>query len=201
MRISWFQYGVFFCLAAGSPHAAAACGWWGDGEVNRDAIAIDVGGMPSIPPGVEATKIPGERGYGVAVFQPRRAIPYLRATQGQPAERIDQLKDFGFVTVIDLGPPLETARRHEAETEATGMRYINIPVVGDIPTDRQIQIFSTVIGTASNRPLVVYSPKTTLLGNMWALHRLHQGALHGTALGEGAMFGVSRNLEEILTRP
>ena len=199
MRMTVFQYVAALCLVTAFPGSAFACGWWGDGEMNRDENAIDVGidGVSSIPVGVQAAKIPGEKGYGIAVFQSNRAVPYLRATDGRQIAGIEQLRKVGFVTVIDLGTPAATARRHKAETELLGMHYVNIPVAG-IPTEEKVELFSRTVSDSANRPVVVYGPKISLLGDMWVLHRLGQGALRGTALGEGLVFGVSRNLEETL---
>jgi hypothetical protein len=187
-------------LAAALPEYAVACGWWGDGEMSRHGESIDVSakGSATIPGGDQAAKIPGEEGYGIALFQPERAVPYLRAVQGRPVNTIKQLKDSGFSAVIDLGTQSSTAKLHRIESESVGIRYISIPISGSLPSKAQVALFSATVDTASHRPLVVYAPDITLLGDMWVLHRLNQGALHGTAIGEGLEFGISEELKTAL---
>lgn len=204
LRTLALRYVSALCLFMTFAGPALACGWWGDGEMNReDDAAVDgVGGESDadpIPAGVQAARLPNEAGYGIAVFRPDMAVPYLRATNGLRIARIGQLKEAGFVAIIDLGTPA-AAGLHRAETGALGMRYVSIPATGGMPTAEQVELFSNTIEDPANRPLVVYAPESSLLGNMWVLHRLGQGAYRGTALGEGLIFGVSRELEESLAK-
>lgn len=203
LRLTAFRYASALCLVTTIAGPASACGWWGDGEMSQEGNAAvdDVGGEPDagpIPAGVEAARLPGKAGYGIAVFRPDMAVPYLRATNGQRITGIEQLKEAGFVAVIDLGTPAATARLHRVETEALGMHYVNIPATGGIPAAERVALFAGTIDDPANRPLVVYAPESSLLGNMWVLHRLAQGAPLGTALGEGLAFGISREIEESL---
>jgi len=203
MRMKALGYMSAFCLFVFFPGSASACGWWGDGEMSQkdDAVIDDLSGEPDagpIPAGVLATRLPGNAGYGIAVFRPDMAVPYLRATNGRKFTKIGQLKEVGFIAVVDLGTPATTTRLHRTETETLGMRYVSIPAIGGMPTVEQVELFSKTIGDSANRPLVIYAPESSLLGNMWVLHRLAQGAPRGTALGEGLAFGTSRELEEYL---
>ena len=201
-----FLHVAALCLVTAFSGPAVACGWWGDGEMNQedDATAAGADGKPledsatsPIPAGLQATRVPGKTGYGIAVFRPDLAVPYLRATNGRKIARIGELKAAGFAAVIDLGAAA-TARPHKAESEALGMRYVSIPTAGAMPTEQQVALFSMTIGESANRPLVVFSPESSQLGDIWVLHRLGQGAPLGTAFGEGLAFGVSRELEESL---
>ena len=78
------------------------------------------------------------------------------------------------------------------------MRYVSIPVPDGMPTPEQVEFFTGTIGDSANRPLVVFAPESDLLGNMWVLHRMGQGALRSTAFGEGMAFGTSAELEAYL---
>lgn len=192
-----FLHLAALCMVTVFSGPALACGWWGDGEMNQGDDADTSGAVP-IPAGLQAARVPGETGYGAAIFRPDLAVPYLRATEGRKIARIGDLKAAGFAAVIDLGTPAATARLHRVETEASGMRYVSIPVAGGIPAAEQVALFSATLAEPANRPLLVYAPELAQLGDMWALHRLGQGAPHGTALGEGLAFGVSPELEESL---
>jgi hypothetical protein len=201
MRITVFPCAALLCLAAVFSGPASACGWWGDGEIGRvddDTPVIGETGAPAIPAGRRAARLPGEEGYGIAVFRPDMAVPYLRATGGRRLARIGELKAAGFVAVIDLGTRAAVAGLHQAESEAVGMRYVNIPIAGAMPAAGEVALFSSFVGDPGNRPLLVYAPESGLLGTMWVLHRLGQGAPRGTAFGEGQAFGVSPQLEAFL---
>lgn len=182
--------------------SAIACGWWGDGEASSgadDAVVIGADGKPiGQSEKFKGMKLPGEMGYGIAISAPDKAVPYLRATFGQPVNRIDELKDFGFHAVIDLATPEKTAKLHRAETEALGMGYFNLPIDGDIPEQRQVDLYSEIILKAGNRPLLVYAPKASLLGLMWTSYRLDQGVPAEFAIQEGRAFGLTGEQEKKL---
>jgi len=133
-----------------------ACGWWGDGEMNRDngpafTPLTDASGRALTSH--ELSKLPGRMGYGIVVPEPGRAVPYLEATYGRRINRIGEFKSLGYETVIDLGTPAETARLHRAETEAADMQYFNIPIKGDMPNREQMDRFGRLIIEQSKRHL------------------------------------------------
>ncbi|MES9991618.1 MAG: hypothetical protein ABW098_06655 [Candidatus Thiodiazotropha sp.] len=183
------------------PGHVIACGWWGDGEVNRDDSVI-----PTTPDGKalphilshDLSKLPGRMGYGIAIPDPGRAIPYLQATMGRPLNRIGELNAFGFKTVIDLGTAEKSARKHQLETEALGMRYISIPVDGNLPSREQVEDFTQHVVDASHGMLLVYAPRAELLGTMWAAYRMNLGAPTGFAVNEGRGLGMKPDQEVAL---
>ncbi len=184
---------ILFFAPLGPAHA---CGWWGDGEMNRDedpAIASVTSETGRQLSDREASKLPGRMGYGLAVPDPGHAIPYLRATYGRRINRIGELESLGYKTVIDLGTPSETARFHRAETEALGMRYVNIPIEGSLPTREQTERFSRLIVDSGRYPLLVYAPTAELLGAMWASYRIgYLGAPRAFAIEEGRSMGMTQ---------
>ncbi|MCU7882483.1 MAG: hypothetical protein KZQ60_19635, partial [Candidatus Thiodiazotropha sp. (ex Lucinoma aequizonata)] len=111
-------------------------------------------------------------GYGIAIPDPGKAVPYLQATGGRPLNRIAELKIFEFETVIDLGTPEKAGRLHQLETEAVGMRYIHILVDGVVPSQDQVNDFTqrnysdehpiTVSPGANQRGEALLSPLPTL---------------------------------------
>lgn len=182
---------MLYLVVTASPRPANPCGWWGDGEVDLTGREITYGapvvgkGASPLSSDSPLTEVPGGAGHGIAVFRPDHAVPYMRVADGRNLSRIDQLKAAGFVFVIDLGAPSAT---HRTETEEAGMNYLSIPVEGETPSAEQVRRFSAAVDDPIHRPLVVFAPTVELLGTMWTLHRLGQGALHGTAVGEGRAF-------------
>jgi len=191
------------CFFTVPPQSALACGWWGDGEVSRhnDIVLTAPNGI-SVPQALslKTSKLPGRMGYGIAIPDPGRAIPYLQATQGRNINRIAELHAFGFKTVIDLGTPEKTAQLHRSETEALGMRYISIPVSGDVPSKEQVNDFSQHVVDASSDMLLVYASSSELLGTMWAAYRINIGAPVEFAINQGRKLGMGAEQEVVLRK-
>lgn len=124
-----------------------------------------------------------------------RAVPYLVATHGQPLVRIQDLKIFGFRSVIDLGTQASESHPHRNETEAAGMQYFNIPFDGNIPNQTQIDLFNQIVINASNGPLLVYAPRASLTAVMWASYRIHLGSSLEFAFSEGRTMGLIKEQE------
>ena len=176
---------------------ACACGWWGDGEMslNDDVLRTQDGLPVETTLSLSTIKLPGKMGYGIAVSEPGQAIPYLLATSGQPVYRIADFKIFDFRSVIDLGTPETTAQLHRSETEAAKLQYFNIPVTGNMPNQKQTDIFNNIIVNTHNRPLLVYAPRTELLGVMWVLYRLNLGSPLEFSIKEGRSLGLTKEQE------
>ncbi|MEE8393264.1 MAG: hypothetical protein V3R66_02885 [Rhodospirillales bacterium] len=173
--VTFFLAALIFSVVA-APHAVQACGWWGDGEMSQEdeAVEVDADGDPigedSAALGLReglVSKVPFERGYGMAVMSRDRAVPYLDAVGGRKIKRISQLHEAGFAAVVDVGTPPGVARLHRAETEAMGMLYFSIPVAGSGPTPDQMELFKRITEEAANLPLVVYSARADLVSEMW----------------------------------
>lgn len=202
-KLRYISITSLLCLFTGLPQSVLACGWWGDGEVSRhnDIVLTAPDGI-SVPQTltIKTSKLPGRMGYGIAIPDPGRAIPYLQATHGRQINRIAELKAFGFEAVIDLGTPEKTAQLHRSETEALGMRYINIPVNGAVPSKEQVNDFSQHVVDASSDMLLVYAPSSELLGTMWAAYRINIGAPVEFAINQGRKLGMGAEQEVVLRK-
>ncbi len=201
-RLNPFSVTALFLFAILST-SVEGCGWWGDGEVNRQDDLAPIGPDGRVVSQTltnETSKLPGRMGYGIAMPDPGRAIPYLQATLGLPINRIGDLKIFGFEAVIDLGTPEKAARLHRSETEALGMHYINIPIEGSVPGQKQVDLFSQSVVDASSDMLLVYAPSSALLGTMWAAYRINLGAPLEFAIRQGKELGMETEQEAILRR-
>ncbi len=175
-----------------------ACGWWGDGEMTRhsqEILSSPNGNPVSTRLNLQTAKLPGRKGYGIAVIGPGQAVPYLQATYGRPLNRISELKTFGFNTVIDLGPSQETARKHEAETRTAGMLYFTIQVNGNTPTSEQVTEFNQIVSNTKNGSVLVYAPQAASLGAMWAFHRFSLGGPIAFSISQGRLLGLTSKQE------
>jgi len=191
--------------------SAVACGWWGDGEsdevetidIGKDGkpvsqsemqtlgVAAPTGGSPLVLDRRQSLVVPSPRsGFGIVVQWDGTAIPYREAVGGKPLYAIQQLRQAGFLTVIDLGTSAKVATLHRQETEALGMTYYSIPLTGAAPGFQQISRFSQIVSVKKNRPTLVFGASATLLGEMWVAYRLHMGASKQQAIHDGLRLGV-----------
>lgn len=204
MSRAWLalSFGAALMLSAALPQAVSACGWWGDGEVARDLMQppeLDLSGLTleqSI--NLQSAKLPGEMGYGIALPDPGKAIPYLLTTNGRPVNKIGELVDYGYKAVIDIGTPEEEAANHRAETESVGMAYYNIPFDGELPSQDDVILFREFVLSSSDGPLLVYAPEASLLGFMWAGYRLSFNTPLSYALSEGRDLGLTDAQADVL---
>ncbi len=198
---------------------ASACGWWGDGESDEvDAIIIGPDGLPVSPivtsampvwnndddtPFSKAMEVPAPRsGYGIVVRPDGSAVPYLKAIPGQNVYSIQQLRKAGFLGVIDLGTPQDVAVLHRQETETLGMQYFNIPLTDDVPGKEHVTSFDNILSVQENLPILVFSASADLLGELWVLYRMNEGASMEDALSEGRAFGLSENdIQNLIKQP
>ena len=189
---------IVFLIIVVMADPARACGWWGDSEMSsrRETATVTPDGRPvEHSLSIENMKLPGRMGYGIAVPEPGRAVPYLLATFGQPLTRINELKIFGFRSVIDLATPASTAKHHRAETQAVGMKYFNIPIEGDIPNKEQTDLFIKALLTPDNTPLLVYARDADIIAAMWVSYRIKMGSPLSFALNEGRALGLAGEQE------
>ena len=87
---------------------------------------------------------PGRRGSGAAGAQPQRG-------------GLKKLSELGIKTVINLRGASDDTRKEQAEAEASGMRYFNIPMSGlGRPSDEQMERALAVIDAKENWPVFVH---------------------------------------------
>src|SRR5262245_35475361 len=70
---------------------------------------------------------------------------------------LKKLSELGIKTVINLRGASDDTRKEQAEAEASGMRYFNIPMSAlGRPTDEQVERALTVIDGRENWPVFVH---------------------------------------------
>ncbi len=67
-----------------------------------------------------------------------------------------RLHAMGVRTVIDLRIAPRTVRKEKAEAERLGLKWINLPMSGDPPTDAQVDALLGALRTARNSPVYVH---------------------------------------------
>jgi len=77
---------------------------------------------------------------------------------GQPAAGgVARLKELGIRTIVNLRYERELVDAEQAEAEAAGIRYVNVPIVGlNRPTEAQVALILGLIDEPANRPVFVH---------------------------------------------
>ncbi|MFO1098253.1 MAG: sulfur transferase domain-containing protein [Xanthobacteraceae bacterium] len=113
---------------------------------------------------------------------------------------IPVLKALGFATIVDLRSPAEGAGAEQQAAAAAGLRYVNIPVTGGVPTDAQVAEFARIVEDPNNAPLLVHCASANRVGAMWTLYRVRQGIPLAIALEEGRTAGLRPDREAELRK-
>ena len=183
------------------PLGAGACGWWGDGEMNREQLIPGViSGGRQIPLFLDRDSIilPGRLGYGMAITEPGQAQPYLQSTYGRPISGIEDLGGYGFRAMIDLGPLAGRKSQEYPEGLPRQMHYYHVPVESLIPKQIQIAGFRDLLLDADNLPAFVVAPAAEVLAVMWAAYRLEFGTPLSYAIAEARPMGLRPEQESAL---
>jgi len=114
-------------------------------------------------------------------------------TGGQPrVEHFARLKADGVKAVLNLRQPTE----HRAEEEqqavaAAGLKYFNIPVNYQNPSDADVDQFLKITDDPANRPMFIHCTAAIRVGAFWAIRRvLRDGMTIDAALEEAKKVGL-----------
>lgn len=128
--------------------------------------------------------------FGVELKTPRPGL----FTAGQPAASDWRaIKAHGIGTVINLRTEKELAGRDEAaEVQATGMRYVSIPVAGaDGITDANARLLLDALN-AANGPVLVHCASGNRVGGLLAvMEAKFEGLTEEQALDFGRKAGMT----------
>ena len=130
-----------------------------------------------------------------------QSVPDIRAflkvtpdfcTGGQPRpEHFAMLKADGVKAVLNLRQPSEHRAEEEQEAvKAAGLKYFNIPVNFQQPTDASVDEFLKITDDAANRPMFIHCTAAIRVGAYWMIRRvLRDGMTYDAALEEARKIG------------
>ena len=126
-------------------------------------------------------------------------------TGGQPRpEHFARLKGDGVKAVLNLRQPSEhRADEERAAVAEAGLKYFNIPVNFQSPTDASVDEFLRITDDPANRPMFIHCTAAVRVGAFWAIRRaLRDGVSVEAALEEGRKVGMKEapHLEEFARR-
>jgi tyrosine-protein phosphatase SIW14 len=107
---------------------------------------------------------------------------------------VKKLSELGIKTVINLRGASEDTRKEQAEAEASGMRYFNIPMSGlGRPTDEQVERALAIIDARENWPVFVHCQHgADRTGVIIAVYRIsHEQWTVEQAIAEAKRFGLA----------
>lgn len=126
-------------------------------------------------------------------------------TGGQPRpQHFAKLKAEGVKAVLNLRQPSEhRADEERAAVEEAGLKYFNVPVAFQSPTEASVDEFLRITDDPSNRPMFIHCTAAVRVGAFWAIRRaLRDGISVEAALEEGRKVGMKEapHLEEFARR-
>ncbi len=107
----------------------------------------------------------------------------------------EELKDNGFVTILDLRTPQEGTADEKIRVEKIGMKYVNIPIYGGSISDKQIKQFTEIIDK-SEKPLLVHCGSGNRVGALLSLYNIKKGVPNNIAYKIGRASGMSLSMED-----
>jgi uncharacterized protein (TIGR01244 family) len=114
-------------------------------------------------------------------------------TGGQPRpEHFSMLKADGVKAVLNLRQPGEHRAEEEQEAvKAAGLKYFNIPVNYQQPSDAAVDEFLKITDDAGNRPMFIHCTAAIRVGAFWMIRRvLRDGLSYEAALEEARKIGL-----------
>jgi uncharacterized protein (TIGR01244 family) len=116
-------------------------------------------------------------------------------TGGQPRpEHFAKLKADGVKAVLNLRQPVEhRADEEQQAVAAAGLKYFNIPVNYQNPSDADVDQFLKITDDPANRPMFIHCTAAIRVGAFWMIRRvLRDGMTIDAALEEAKKVGLSR---------
>lgn len=128
----------------------------------------------------------GREGSGAEGIRNFLRVNEKICTGGQPTlEQLAELKAGGIRAVLNLRRPAEKqtprpgaeplaydAAAEAAQAERLGLRYFNIPVDPEAPTDAQVDEFLRILADRENRPLFIHCSSANRVGAFWMIRRV-----------------------------
>ena len=95
-------------------------------------------------------------------------------TGGQPrVEHFAKLKGDGVKAVLNLRQPSEHRADEEKQAvEAAGLKYYNIPVNYQNPSNADVDQFLEITDDAANRPMFIHCTAAIRVGAFWMIRRV-----------------------------
>ena len=114
-------------------------------------------------------------------------------TGGQPKlEHFALLKERGVKAVLNLRRPGEhRADDEQAAVEKAGLKYYNVPVNYQQPTEADVEAFLRITDDPANRPMFVHCTAAVRVGAFWLIRRVvRDGMSWDEALAEARKVGL-----------
>jgi len=146
--------------------------------------------------------------FAVNYIQRQQAIAALQDMRNyaRPAEDVfigaqprpefyEKLKAAGVKTILNLRSPSEhRAAEEQAQVEALGLKYINIPLVYTQPKEEAVDEFLRVMDDPANRPVFIHCTTTIRVAAMWMVRRvLREGWTQERAEEEAMKIGLANS--------
>lgn len=147
---------------------------------------------------------PGVAPFGSVINQQRipdyHRATYLIGTSGPlPRDGVAEAKRVGFITILDLQSSVAQSRSERLMAEYAHLRYFNLPIGTDLPTQQQVREFAAIVQDQRNLPILVHGESLDQVGAMWALYRASLGVPSEIAVVDGITAGMGPSVGAVRT--
>jgi uncharacterized protein (TIGR01244 family) len=124
---------------------------------------------------------------------------------GQPSRAdLSEYARLGVKTVVNLRSPAEMEKvgfDEEAAAKAAGMRYVNVPIGGTMPTDGDLAKIYAELNKSGQAKVLLHCASSNRVGMTWAMYRGTQNGMPAeAALAEGKAAGLKAPALESLVK-
>ncbi len=158
--------------------------------VVRSLIAVALAIVGAATMGAETAQILRWDDVSKAAVRIEQVTPTI-AAGGAPVEggyRI--LADAGIRSVIDLRTAAEGTEAARERAQAAGLRYFNLPMNGDPPSQPMVTRFAQLLADPDVQPLYFHCRSGNRAGTLWAIYRRIGGVNLDQAIAEGRAIGM-----------
>ncbi|HJP52761.1 MAG: tyrosine-protein phosphatase [Pseudomonadales bacterium] len=147
-----------------------------------------------------AEQVPFGDAVSAEIKNYHRHRPMIATSGSLGPGALDELKKYGFRTVLDLRTEAEGVKEEAKAVEHAGLVYHNIPVGRQLPDDSAFDRFKEIVEDPDNLPLLIHCGSANRVGQVWAEYQIRRGMDYDTAVIEGRTIGMSRGREKQLVK-
>ena len=113
------------------------------------------------------------------------------ATGGAPTEGgLRRLGDLGFQVIVDLRSPAEGTAAERTAVEASGLRYVGVPITPETFSIEQVKAVGTLLDEPGRGPVLLHCGSGNRVGAVWTVLQVLKGRVYAEAEAEGREIGL-----------
>jgi len=146
-------------------------------------------------PLIAAEQVPFEDAVSENIYNYHRHTPQIATSGELKPGALQELKRFGFKTVVDLRTASEGVKDEAESITQMGMDYHNIPIGRSWPEPSVFQEFQALVENEDNYPMLIHCRSANRVGMLWTVYQLEKGVAYNEAIAQGRTIGMKLGWE------